>query len=287
MLRDLLKSNGAREKLKNQGFVKIPFLSSSEIEQLRSINREAHPDGPEWYKDEGIHMTTWCSDFDYKKRITDGLKSLFDPKLDAVFDEVRSLNHVFIIKQPGKHTTFKVHQDWSVVDETQHQSLNVWIPLHDVDADSGALWVVPGSHQTERKVRGAGYLFPNYIDHFPELEAMAISVPVRAGEALVFYHSVIHGSPPNLAQTNREVACFTVVPQEAPLQICFQRGPQDPLQKHYPKDDFVFHYSNLREDSMTLPPTDNPEIMDAAYHNTPVRKEEINALRGALKGTLG
>lgn len=264
-----------QKELKKNGFVIIPFLNSEEVSALNSFYDDVHDamEPPTFI--ENIHMTSWCGDFDYKKKVTDGLARLFAPASERFFKDYRAINNLFIVKRSGTETNFKVHQDWSVVDEKQYESLNVWVPLHDVDENSGALWVLKGSHVIDRKIRGSGYLFPDYSVYLKELEKRAVSVRLKAGEAIVFYHSVIHGSPPNLATTQRKVACFSVIPKDASLSIYYQPQEGLPLELHVPPDDFIFRYSHLRTETTLRPPTDKPAKVMPTYVNKKVAMKEL------------
>jgi Phytanoyl-CoA dioxygenase (PhyH) len=272
----LFKDEQQQRQLEKNGYVVVPLLSHLEIESLNRFYNELHPEGSPPDIIEGIHMTTWCKDAAYKQRVADFLSNLFADSTERYFNDYRRLNNVFIIKKSGKDTTFKVHQDWNVVDETKFESVNVWVPLHDVDESSGALWVLPGSHKIKRKIRGAGYLFPDYSPFFPELEKKSISVKLKAGEAIVFYHSIIHGSPPNMAITDRKAACFSVVPNNAPLCIYFQPSEKDALQQFEPGDDFIYHYDYLRTESTQRPPAASPVKTMPPYINKKVDLKELN-----------
>lgn len=276
----LFQDNIHQAELEKNGFVIIPFLSKKEVVELNTIYTHIHKgEEPGQFFDK-IHMTTWCQDPDYKKDISQKLASLFKQPGESFFKHYRRLNHVFIVKKSGQDTTFKVHQDWNVVDETKYQSVNVWIPLHDVDEASGALWILKGSHRIKRNIRGAGYLFPDYSKFTGELERAAISVKLKAGEAIVFYHSVIHGSPPNLSARDRVAACFSVIPKEAPLCIYFQPTANDELKQHEPEDDFVFQYDNLRAEGTLRPPS--PEVV-ASYPTYINRTVELRELLPLIK----
>jgi hypothetical protein len=279
----LLQDKIRQAELEKNGFVVIPFLTEKEVLELNTIYTTVHKgEEPALFID-GIHMTTWCQDADYKKEVSQKLESLFKTPSELFFKQYRRLNNVFIVKKNGQNTTFKVHQDWNVVDESKYQSVNVWIPLHDVDEASGALWVLKGSHRIGRNVRGAGYLFPDYSKFSSELEKAAISVKLKAGEAIVFYHSVIHGSPPNLSTRDRVAACFSVIPQEAPLCIYFQPNAGEALKQHEPEDDFVFQYDNLRSEGTIRPPSPNPVASYPAYVNKPVERKELMPLINSKK----
>lgn len=271
----LFKNIEIQAELEENGYVVVPFLNPLEVENLNSFYNSIHTadEPPNFY--ENIHMTSWCSDNTYKQKISSGLTQLFEEASNKCFENVRRLNHVFIVKRRGTDTNFKVHQDWNVIDESKYQSANVWVALHDVDKFSGALWVLKRSHKINRRVRGAGYLFPEYGDYTKILEQNAVSVKLKAGEAIVFYHSVIHGSPPNLSKKNREAACFTIIPKVAPLCIYFQQKKGDPLQQHEPEDDFMFKYNQLRVESTQIAPSAKPVKLLPSYVNHKVDLKEL------------
>jgi hypothetical protein len=271
----LLKDQALQKRLSEKGYITLPFLNEEEVKQLNTLYDSVHGgnEPPDFI--DNIHMTSWCSDFAYKQKISNGLTRLFDEPSSRFFKDYRRLNHVFIIKRSGQQTTFKVHQDWNVIDETTYESVNVWVPLHDVNESSGALWVLEGSHRINRNVRGAGYLFPDYGAHMDTLEKKAVSVKLKAGEAIVFYHSVIHGSPPNLSQQLRRAACFSVVPVNAPLCIYYQPTAQAPLEQYEPADDFIFRYNHLRTETLQRPPAETPVKIMAPYQNKKVTEEDL------------
>lgn len=272
----IFKDKKLQSELEENGFVVIPFLKEDELKGLCQFycNVHHHQDPPHFI--ENIHMTSWCSDEDYKRNISEGLSTVFQEASHRFFENYRRLNHVFIVKRGLLESTFKVHQDWNVVDETKSQSVNVWVPLHDVDEKSGALWVLKGSHKINRPVRGAGYLFPDYSKYTNELEKAAVSVTLKAGEAIVFFHSVIHGSPPNLANKNREAACFTVIPKDTPLCIYYQPEKNLHLEVHEPSDDFMYRYKELRKEAHITPPTNKAKHVLASYVNAPVKLGDLN-----------
>ena len=110
------------------------------------------------------------------------------------------------------------------------------------------------SHRLTANIRGAGQLFPNYMDAMEELRPYMANFPMKAGEALVFRHSTIHGSPPNLSDQPRVVAAASIIPAQADLRIHFQAIGSDKIEVVSPEDDFIYHYDSLREDSVKAPP---------------------------------
>lgn len=78
-----------------------------------------------------------------------------------------------------------------------------WCSLVDVDAESGALMVVPRSHSLYRHIHvpGEAFFFNSYQDEL--IHRYAIPVPLKAGEAVYFDNLILHGSYPNLRPTSR------------------------------------------------------------------------------------
>ena len=269
----LFKDPQLQEQINEKGFVTLPFIGKAELAELRSFYSEIHPDGAPG-KIDGIHMTTWCEDYDYKMMVADRLADIYKKPCEDVFEDYRTLNNVFIVKDSGE-TPFKVHQDWNVVDEKENFAINVWIPLYDITMNEGGLWVVEGSHKIDRHVRGSAYLFPDYSPFNDELEKAAKSVSLKAGEAIVFYVNIIHGSPSNYGETERIASCFSVIPKNAPLNIYFQKEVDDPLEVHSPNDDFVYHYKHLRTETFERAPTENPVSILDSFVNHPITQKEL------------
>ena len=263
------------EQLQKDGVVAIPFMSESEVLQVLEFYQEMHKreDPPSMY--DGIHMTIWHNDLDYKLKIKTQLQTLLSSACERTFKNFRAVGPQFIVKRGGKDTTFPVHQDWSIVDENKFQSFNLWMPLQDVNESNGAMWIVKGSHRIQRKIRGAGILFPNYKPINSDLMSYATSFPLKAVEALLFFHNTIHGSPHNQNSTQRVVVQISILPKEAPLEIYFQKDKNAALEVHHPNDDFTYHYNKLREDSEMKPPTTLASEFRASYLPNEVTLEEV------------
>lgn len=272
---ELLKDKQLEHELSENGVIKIPFLTRSELQQIKDLYQEHHgdQDPPSMY--DGIHMTIWHKDRAYKLDINTRLKAILKPVCDRTFQRYRAISQQFIAKRKGSETTFPIHQDWSIVDETKYKSFNLWIPLQDVDESNGAMWIVKGSHHIERKIRGAGYLFPNYYPALEELKPHMTSYSMKAGEALLFYHNTLHGSPYNANDGYRVVTQISIIPEDAPLQVYFQKAANEPLEIHHPADDFTFYYDRIREESELRPPTGKASELLPSLQVEPASYNEV------------
>ncbi|MBI1286599.1 MAG: hypothetical protein GC178_03380 [Flavobacteriales bacterium] len=272
---DIVIEKKFSDDLVKYGVVRIPFLTPDELQQVKDFYAEMHQgmEPPTMYS--RIHMTIWHSDLEYKLKVYEGLKAILQPACDRAFQNYRAISHQFIVKMPGAETDFPVHQDWSIVDEYKYPSFNLWLALHDVDESNGAMWVVHGTHNLNRKVRGPGYLFPDYTGILDELRPSMSQYPLKAGQAALFYHSTVHGSPRNLSNEPRIAVQVSIIPKEAPLQVYFQRTPNDKLEVHRPEDNFAFGYEKVREESFTRPPTDSPVEVRPPFQVEPVFISEV------------
>lgn len=272
----VFKSINHSKLLKKDGVIQIPFLDDFALQKIKSLYANEHPTGAPSSFFEGIHMTIWDSNNDYKLKIKTELETILEPYFDSVFTNYRAICQQFIIKLPGKETTFPVHQDWSIVNEKDYFSLNIWIPLQDVDEKNGAMWIVKGSHKLNQPIRGAGSLFPNYFPLLDEMRPYMSSYSMKAGEALIFYHSTIHGSPYNSSKEPRITIQTSIIPKQAPLEIYFQPPGQQQIEVHHPADDFYFHYDDLRTKSTLNGPT---EKFTEIIRNHKLTRVSINQIK--------
>jgi len=246
-----------QKEIEEKGFLPLPFFTANELAKANKLYQELHPDGTPPQMRNGIHMTYWCSDREYKVYIKEQLLQIVTPAANRLFTHFRCVNPVFIVKIGDVNTTFPIHQDWSIVDETQYQAYNVWIPLHDVNEHNGGLWMVKGSHKLANYVRGAGVLFPDLSSIEEYIKPIITPVPLKAGDAVFFYHRTIHGSPPNLTASPRIAVSFSVLPKEVSLQIYFQKNEESELEAYEVEDNFIYNYENVRDDTPNIPPIGN------------------------------
>jgi phytanoyl-CoA hydroxylase len=91
------------------------------------------------------------------------------------------------------------HQDWRSMQGSLN-SVVVWVPLHDVDRQNGALEVVPESHRL-------GLLAPDLVESFGKVDGFAESdfepVEVEQGDALIFSAFLVHRSGTNTTDSIR------------------------------------------------------------------------------------
>ena len=235
----VLLNKKTEQVLEREGAVIIPFLHPRELSEVQNFYNEIKQQYTLQFT-QGMHMTLWHNDFEFKNKVRDGLLKILQPAYERNFSTCRILNTIFIVKQAHTEGEFTMHNDWSIVDESKYSSMNVWIPLQDTTIENGALWVIKGSHKIDMHIRGGGALLPDFNHLAAALKQFCVPVNAKAGEAILFFHKTIHGSYPNNDKQDRVVCTFSIIPEQAPLQICFQKDSNSPLEIHEPLDSYQF-----------------------------------------------
>ncbi len=74
-----------------------------------------------------------------------------------------------------------------------------------------------------------------------------VTVPMKAGQAFVLNHAVIHASAPNTTDQERLAIAYGVMPQAAKLMYYHKNAdePGDTIEKFDMPDDFFQRYYNI------------------------------------------
>jgi len=242
--------------LYSEGYVVIPFLSPAEVSELHQFFYASHNAVPD-----GMYATSHSSDFAFRQRMNEKIKATCQRAMEGIFENAVALGGTFMTKSKGEKGSLKPHQDWSIVDEDVFCSCNVWIPLVDVDEDNGTIQVLPGSHRFIKNIRGLNVSDP-FENVNGELWQYLKPLRMKAGEALVYDHRLIHASGINITETPRLVIVYGVIPQSAEMR--FYYGHDKNIEIYNCTPDFFFS-SDISKGPAGLPflgavPDENPSI---------------------------
>lgn len=149
-----------------------------------------------------------------------------DPRVGKVVqallgaERVRLFSETYLDKPPGGRPT-PWHQDWPLQPFDRRDTVNCWVALDDIDGEQGPLHVVSGSHRL-----GPLYMPTDFADQPPigamlsaedrdllwsladpgDIDEDGVPVhraPFAAGDALIFYGSVLHSAPENRTDRRR------------------------------------------------------------------------------------
>jgi hypothetical protein len=213
-MRSTFRDPDLQQTLERDGYAVVQLLEPDEVASLRAEYEALGPAPGDPHQ--ACHSSFHSYDRTYKERVDATVRTALGPHLERVFDRQRLLPCNFIMKWPGANGGFGLHQDTTLVDETQFRSVEVWVALEDTNELNGQLWMVPGSHQwlpTLRGIHAFDFPFRNVVDRIVKRHSRP--VPVKAGEAVVFNHATVHFSYPNKSDTPRLVAIADLIPEEA------------------------------------------------------------------------
>ncbi len=214
-MRNVFLEPNLEAKFNEDGYVVVPFLNDLEVSDLETTYFQLRRESD---LNTGWHATIHSSIPEYKLKVSKAICDVFTPKASGLFNQYKEIFANFTVKEPStEDSAFDLHMDWSMVDEKIFTSLTLWVPLIDITDDNGYFWVLPGSHKMGYTIRGGPALktWSEKIfdeDAKPSFERKILKL--KAGEALIYDHRLIHGSPANVSEGIRIAVKYTMVPSE-------------------------------------------------------------------------
>lgn len=197
-------------RLACDGFAIVALLDDGELAAARAVRERLGPAPGD--PRTGWHSDAWAEDRSYRSAVTKELDEVLRRPLSAVVPAHDILVAAHVVKWPGA-PELVAHRDASFVDERRHRSITAWIAMNDVDEASGCIWFDPGSHRHAR--RGRVHDDPVNLDPRPHdaFVRNAVAAPLRAGQAVLFDHAIVHGSGPMHAAAARVAIAVILVPR--------------------------------------------------------------------------
>jgi hypothetical protein len=203
------------------GWTRGPFLHPADLAELRDgfarLGRRLSG---------GFHATMNSPDFGYRCDVYCMVRPIIERRVQRMLNGYRVCVANWVVKESGAaDSTVDFHQDWSFVDERRMRSINLWIPIVDVDERNGCLELVSGSHRlsTDHRAHSDDCRFRELSSR---LECgYKQSVPMRAGEGVFYDGALLHRSGNNSTAHRRAAVGVVLVPDGAPLLHCHRISP--------------------------------------------------------------
>ncbi|MBS1618319.1 MAG: phytanoyl-CoA dioxygenase family protein [Bacteroidetes bacterium] len=238
-MKPILRDPILDRRLLDEGYVVVPFLYGAEVAELVETYYKTHP------RDlQGMAATAHLPDLDMRLQMNEAVKRVFDRAIQEHFIHANPLGGSFIAKGKGQQGTLSPHQDWNIVDEREYRSFNIWVPLVDLHADNGPICIQPYSHQWLSTYRSANIGSAYQQVDVPLWETMQ-RLYMKAGEALIYDHRLIHASGENKTDEIRLAAVYGVIPEEADMY--YYHGKDDHTVEIYSSNKEFFLYENIFE----------------------------------------
>src|SRR5215217_4092496 len=206
------------DRLARDGYAVVEdFIGPSEIDHLidvfHALDCETHRGA--WTN------SLFSTDLDYRFKVHASVAEIFKAGVEALLPGYRFCLCNFLVKEPdlSEGGVVQIHQDPTFVDEDEHDSIGIWVPLVDTDVTNGAIVALPGSHHWNDNPRSFGRWSPYWQLSDAMLDA-AVTMPMKAGSALIFSQKLFHGSRTNRSGETRVTASALLVPEGAPL-LCY------------------------------------------------------------------
>ena len=220
MLQPTFQSSALQQEFERNGFVKVPFLSSAEADDLYQNYLTLH----DAHERIGIPFitTSHSNNHELITKADSYISKAFAAKMNALLLDYQLLFGNFLIKQSHLESVTAPHQDTTFVDECRYASISVWVSLVDTDKTNGCMRIIKGSHKYMPTLRPS-HAYPwAYERVIPDLEKIMIDYPTLKGEAIIFHHGLIHASYANTIDTLRVAAVMAAYPKVADLLMLYE-----------------------------------------------------------------
>jgi ectoine hydroxylase-related dioxygenase (phytanoyl-CoA dioxygenase family) len=214
LIAPLFRDPKTQAQFARDGYVTMPFLDEAALLDLRQLFAEVR----DKVALQGFATTTTSPDMALKQAMFERIQPHYAAQMERTFQDYKLLGASFLQKDSGQSGSLPLHQDWMVTDEEHYRTVTIWVPLEDCGLENGAIQMLPGSHQYLNLLRGPN--LPVAIREIaPELEQHLVTLTLRAGEAVIFDHSILHKSTLNVSGRPRVALTYGLTQHDAPL--CF------------------------------------------------------------------
>ena len=241
-MKKMFRDSELQNKFEQDGYVVVPFLDADMLKNILEFYATVRQ---EHEITSSVHSTSDTNNESLIRLVDSKLKFIIKEKIATLLFECRIFLSNFLIKEPDIESRISPHQDWTFVDEKQFASASIWCPLTDIDAQTGRISVIKGSHRFIETLRAPPDSPSAFEPVSSELDTYLLPLSIKAGDALIYNHALIHASEPNLSKLQRPVAVWAVVPEEAQLLLHYYHPApaKRKLEKFEVDTDFFYQYA--------------------------------------------
>jgi ectoine hydroxylase-related dioxygenase (phytanoyl-CoA dioxygenase family) len=232
----LFKNPQHQENYNRDGYVLIDYLNTTQVHEILKVFNELSS----WFQ-EGFMSSVYAPEEEYKRKIDRLIEPYAQKLVNELMPDYQVIISTLMVKGAGENSAMYPHQDWTLVDETQYASFNIWIPLVDVDWKNGAMSIMKGGHHMPFTIRGSNV--PDALSDKNLFTPDQLTyMPMKAGQALIYDHRCIHVSPPNQTQQKRPACAIGIVPKEVEVFHYFYDKDAKKLTRYKADKDFYFNH---------------------------------------------
>ncbi len=252
-MRSVLLNKANEHQFATDGYVVIKNILPHEL----LLSLQEFVSGLNMHTSENFVLANLLSDLNLRTKIHEQIGKLVAPWSTEILQDMKYTLGTLAIKPVGKKSSFGVHQDWSLVDESKFLSLSVWIPLVNTNVLNGCFRVLPKSCKYFYHERGMNIPFP-YESYGAQLEEkFMMPIKMQVGDVLVFDHRLVHDSQPNLSHKTRTAVVLAFIPKETSACHYYRDKEKNAIDFYQLPEDFLvtnnfFDYSQPPKNSLLL-----------------------------------
>ncbi|MBI1286609.1 MAG: hypothetical protein GC178_03430 [Flavobacteriales bacterium] len=224
-MREIIIDNKTQRNLRDLGVGIIDGPLRFPTTELRAAFQRLHPELNEMMRST-YYVSMFGNGKTYYRTVHNTFHAILKPYLDQIFEHYKVPVIVAQVKGVGSSSAVNIHQDLTIVDESNYRSYVLWIPLEDSSDTNGTLSFLEGSHRVFRnyRVHTAHYMFEESEHYIIE---HARKFLVEEGGALLFDPATIHFSGLNTSGKPRLSLGMEIVDSSAPLEILYDSPDAD------------------------------------------------------------
>jgi len=237
---NIINDQSIRQKINQDGYCVLPFLSSELVNALRKFFQESI-----------VHSTatgryTSLENDSVKERLDvfNKVSKTIQPHLDRIFCNYKTPILQFFVKMHESSGEIDYHTDTTLLlNQKIEPNYAIWIPLEDVNEHNGTLIVVPGSHKWYEGVVASNWpLFP-YLD---KIKRKAITLKIDSGNIVIFDTRVVHSSSFNNSKSDRICIAGRIVHQISQLYSFSKKDDAGTKISVFAEDDDFYYQENKK-----------------------------------------
>jgi len=217
-LNTVLQNKAMQEQLFGKGFFTVPLLDKEQVKACFEVFEKTDVDSAD-----SRYNSMEVDSYEHRKFVKDELEKIIGETVLSFFHDYKFIGFNLAVKKPGENTEFPPHIDDVHADEDLYVSVNVWMPLVDVNKENGALYVVPYSHHIPQPLSGIGLDYP-FTEQEHLFEDKKYYLNLKAGEAAFFHSRIAHGSGSNSSAGVRTAIIAGLIPAEARPFVYIKHG---------------------------------------------------------------
>lgn len=237
-MREVFKDPTLAARFDRDGYIILPLLEDEQLSFALSLYH-TFPNNV----NNTFDSSSFQEDTAAKTILNEQINQEIHASINEIFKNYKPLGSSFLTKRSGDDSIMPIHQDWTVVDENKYASITCWIPLVDTNQSNGAIQIIPGSHKFSNALRSPS-LCVSFENCYTELLPFLETLNLKAGEAFIFNHALMHASHINQSGKDRIALTYGLTHKDAQLFMYY--NSEGKVSKYAMPDNMFIEYPKIR-----------------------------------------